>query len=309
LLPFFVIGVASGLFTAWVERRFIGAEGQSFDLSLVERGLIAGRVLWFYFFKLLWPAKLTFTYPHWHVSQAVWWQYLFPVAAAVVVIGLFLLRKRSRAPLAGVLIFAGTLFPVLGFVNVYPFIYSFVADHFQYIASIGIIALFAAGISLLMQRYAARNRIIIYGAPGALLLVLVILTWQQAATYGDAQTLYQVTLQRNPESWMAHNNLGIILSEQGDIAAAIAHYEQAMTIEPRNAESYTNLGNAYMMQGRVSEALPQYEKTLALAPRAVQAKNNLAWLLPHREINPCAIRHALCSWPKRRWRLRTAGTG
>ncbi len=272
LLPFFFVGIASGLFTAWVERRFIGAEGTSFDLSMVERGLIAGRVLWFYFFKLLWPANLVFTYPRWHVSQLIWWQYLFPLGAALVVAGLFLLRKRSRAPLAGVLIFAGTLFPVLGFVNVYPFLYSYVADHFQYIASVGIITLFAAGISLLVRRYAARNRLIAYGVPVGLLLVLATLTWRQARTYREAQTLYQVTLQRNPASWMAHNNLGIILSEQGDLAGASAHYQQAMAIEPSNAESYTNLGNAYMMQGRVAEALPQYERALDLAPHAVQAR-------------------------------------
>ena len=34
----------------------------------------------------------------------------------------------------------GTLFPALGFVNVFPFRYSFVADHFQYLASMPILA-------------------------------------------------------------------------------------------------------------------------------------------------------------------------
>ena len=141
------------------------------------------------------------------------------------------------------------------------------------------IALFAAGIVLALQRYAGRNRVVVSGLPALLLSTLLTLTWRQAATYCDAQTLYEVTLQRNPESWMAHNNLGIILSQQGDLAGAMTHYDEAIAIEPHNSESYTNLGNAYMMQGRVAEALPQFEKTLSLAPRAVQAKNNLAWLL------------------------------
>jgi tetratricopeptide (TPR) repeat protein len=137
----------------------------------------------------------------------------------------------------------------------------------------------AAEISILVQRYAAQNRLLVYGVPGLLLLNLATLTSRQAGTYRDAHTLYQTTLQRNPSAWMAHNNLGIELYQEGQLAEAIAHYQEAIAIEPGNAESYTNLGNAYMVQGRANDALQQYERTLVLAPRAVQAKNNLAWLL------------------------------
>ncbi len=86
----------------------------------------------FYLAKLLWPDQLIFIYPRWTLDSSVGWQWLFPFATLALTVALWLLSKKWRAPLAGWLFFVGTLFPVLGFFNVYPFIYSFVADHFQY---------------------------------------------------------------------------------------------------------------------------------------------------------------------------------
>jgi hypothetical protein len=115
LIPFFLLGTAAGLFTAWVERSLIGAEGTDFNYSIIERFLIAGRVIWFYLGKLIWPLDLIFVYPRWRVSQAVWWQYLYPAATLFLLVVLMWLSRRWRAPLAAVLFFIVTLFPVLGF--------------------------------------------------------------------------------------------------------------------------------------------------------------------------------------------------
>ena len=153
LLPFFLAGVVMGLFTAWVERKFIGAEGKVFDLTLLERMLIAGRVVWFYLGKLFWPAGLVFIYPRWEVSGTVWWQYLFPAATLLLLAGLWAWRRRNRGPLAALLFFVGTLFPALGFLNVYPFRYSFVADHYQYLAGLGVITVVSAGAAQLLGRW------------------------------------------------------------------------------------------------------------------------------------------------------------
>ena len=147
LLPWFALGAAAGLLTAWVERKFVGAEGTDFALTLVERFLVAGRAVWFYLGKLVWPANLMFFYPRWRVDSAEWWQYLYPLAALAALAGCACWPAKRRGPLAGALIFAGTLFPALGFFNAYPFIYSYVADHFQYIASLGIIVPVAAGLA------------------------------------------------------------------------------------------------------------------------------------------------------------------
>ena len=147
LLPFFIVGIAYGLFTAWVERKFIGAEGSAFTFTIIERCLIAGGAIWFYLGKIFLPINLIFIYPRWNVSQAIWWQYLFPVATLILIGVFWLLRNRSRAPLTAFLCFTATLFPVLGFFNVYPFRFSFVADHFQYLACIAPIALFVGSTS------------------------------------------------------------------------------------------------------------------------------------------------------------------
>jgi hypothetical protein len=144
LAPMFALGAAFGTLTAWVERTLIGARGTEFHLGFAERGLLAGRAVWFYLGKLVWPADLMFIYPRWEVSADVWWQSLYPASLIALLAGLWM--WRTRAPLAAILVFSAALFPALGFFNVFPFRYSFVADHFQYLASIGIIAFLAGSL-------------------------------------------------------------------------------------------------------------------------------------------------------------------
>ncbi len=152
LAPFFAISFASGLATIWVERTYVQSEIERYDLTFVQRFLLAGRDIWFYLSKLAWPSNLTFIYPRWTIDPAQWWQWNFPIAAIGTTIGLWLVRKRWRGPLAAWLLFCGTLFPVLGFVNVYMFAYTYVADHLQYLASLGMIVLASAGIALGLAR-------------------------------------------------------------------------------------------------------------------------------------------------------------
>ena len=145
LVPAFIAGAAMGLLTAWLEHSHVGTQGVNLGLSIIGRFLVAGRALGFYLWKMLCPLNLIFNYPHWNVDDRVWWQYLYPVAVAALFLILWLKRGRfGRGPLAASLFFAVTLFPALGFVNVFPFRYSYVADHFQYLAGIGPIAFIAA---------------------------------------------------------------------------------------------------------------------------------------------------------------------
>ncbi len=221
LLPFFLLGAVAGIFTAWVERTLIGAQGSAFAIPALERILIAGKAIWFYLGKLFWPANLIFIYPRWETSQAAAWQYLFPVAAFALVVALWALRRRWRGPLAGLLFFVGTLFPVLGFFNVFPFIYSFVADHFQYLASLGIITLVAAGIAMLLKRLQLWRRPAGYAICVLLLVTLATLTWRQSRMYTDIETLYNTTIDLNPTCWMAYNNRGNIYKDLGNYRQAI----------------------------------------------------------------------------------------
>ena len=278
ILPFIVIGMASGLFTAWVERTFIGAEGHDFNFSLIERCLIAGRAVWFYLGKICWPVDLVFIYPRWKVNAALWWQYLFPAATLTLVGILWLLRNRSRAPLAAFLYFLATLFPVLGFFNVYPFRFSFVADHFQYCACIGPIALLAVCIQTALG-WLPEGRRFLRPIFYIVLLSLGALTWQQSGMYADAETLYMTTIRKNPDCWMAHNNLGLLLASSGRTSEAIAHYRMALDINPTYAQAHNNLGLLLAQAGRTDEAMVHYLKALEINPNSAEVHANLGILL------------------------------
>ena len=281
LLPWFALAAAGGLFTAWVEHHIIGAEGAEFNLGAVERLLLAGRVVCFYFWKLLWPVDLIFSYPHWHVSAGAAWQYLFPGGIVALTALLWWLRTRTRAPLASLLIFGGSLFPVLGFINVYPFRYSYVADHFQYLASIAIIVPVAAMLSLLRQRAPTPvgRRAVRLGVV-ALVAVLTVLTWQQSRMYRDAETLYRVTIDRNPDSWMAHNNLGRILSRgTRRMPEAIQHFEAVLRVKPNHARAHYSLAVDEYLTGRPLDAVPHFEQVLVLEPGNVLLAANSHLLL------------------------------
>ncbi len=272
LLPWFALGAVSGLVTAHFERVIIGAQGADFDLSVVQRCLLAGRVFWFYLGKLLWPADLIFIYPHWTVDATIWWQWSFLVAALALLAGLIWWQRRQRGPLAAALLFGGTLFPVLGFVNVFPFLFSYVADHFQYLASLAVFALAAAGLTQLAIRLPRWGR---YAGSAALLTALGALTWAQSGTYCDGFTLYQTTLERNPACWMAHNNLAMLLVNAGRTPEAIAHLEQALRLRPDFPEALNNLGDNLRQLGRPQEAIPYLERAVRLQPNFAEAHSTL----------------------------------
>ena len=275
LVPFFVLGIAGGVLTAWVERNLVGAEGEQFTLTLVERGLIAGRAIWFYLSQLIWPADLVFIYPRWRLSPTAWWQYLFPLAAVVLLLVLWKLRGRARAPLAAALFFVGTLFPALGFLNVYSFIYSFVADHFQYLASLGIITIFSAGVALLLKRTKGWARGLGQMTCVALLAVLAVLSSRQNRMYANIETLYRSTIEGNPDCWMAHNNLGNVLQDLGRIDEAMAHYQAALRIKADYAEAHHNLGITLQTRGHLDEAISHFHEALRIKPDYAKAHNNL----------------------------------
>ena len=274
LLPFFLLGAVAGIFTAWVERTLIGAQGSQFAIPALERLLIAGQAIWFYLGKLFWPANLIFIYPRWETSQAAAWQYLFPAAAFALVVALWTLRRRWRGPLAGLLFFVGTLFPVLGFLNVYPFIYSFVADHFQYLASLGIITLVAAGIAMLLKRLQLWQRPAGYAICVLLLLTLATLTWRQSRMYTDIETLYQTTIDLNPKCWMAYNNLSDTYNNHGNYRQAIEYLNKAIEIKPDHAKAYNNRGNAYKGLGNYRQAIEDYNRAIEIRPVYEDAYNN-----------------------------------
>lgn len=289
LLPFFVVGAAMGLYTAWFEKtHVIGPSINEFNYSIAERFLIAGRVLWFYAGKLVWPLELIFIYPRWTPNVHEWRQWLFPAAAALLVFVLLLTsRKLGRGPLTAAFFFGGTLLPALGFINVYPFRYSFVADHFQYIASAGIIAFFACTYGGLIQRMHGCAVFVGHVPTFAVAVLLAVLSVQQSRMYSDVEALWTTTIERNPKAVMAYLNLSIVYIKNGDEhlmdgrnVEAVEEYNKAIEIltkarelDPKNSDVYTNLSVVYNSMDNYYEALANADKAIGLGTR-----NSLAHL-------------------------------
>jgi tetratricopeptide (TPR) repeat protein len=267
LAPWFAVALLAAATTAWFERAYIGAAGEDFNLGFIERALLAGRVVVFYASTFSWPVDLIFNYPRWEVDGSQWWQYLFLLPVVVVLVGSWCLRGRTRGPLASVLLFVGTLAPALGFINVYPFIYSYVADHFAYLAN----ATLAAGASWLLVHGARRIGPVALRDPVPWVGAIVLLacgwtTWHQSGVYRDVETLYRTTIARNPMSWMAHENLGVLLtSVPGRLSEAAELFQAAARIRP-DAQRRRNYALALAdLPGREMEAIREFESLVGMA--------------------------------------------
>ena len=280
LTPFLAVGMAMGLLTMWVEKHQVQAVGKEWAFSFLERSLIAGRAIWFYLGKLVWPHPLMFVYPHWEVHAAQPLAYLPVLALMFVLFILWFNRKGwARPTLVALAYFLALLFPVLGFFNVYFFRYAFVADHFQYLAGIGPLTLAAAGITTALGLFKKSRRFLEPALCGTLLLVLGALTWQQAGIYRNLETLWHDTLAKNPACWMAHSNLGLLRKNQGRIEEAIEHYHQALQINPNAWDVLNDLGVALAARGQFDEAIRNYRQALQIDPNRFAVQNNLGHAL------------------------------
>jgi len=282
LTPFVAISALASAWTIWEQKFHAGAVGPDWAQSWPERLIIAGRAIWFYLAKLFWPHPLIFIYPRWQLQPSQFTAYLPLLLAVMGLIAFwFLPGKAGRAVFFAGAYYVISLFPVLGFFSIYFFRYSFVSDHFQYLASMGPFALAAAAGTEGFNRLAAAESLgrglafLRVGLCTVVLLLLGTLTWQQTAVYHDLITLYTTTLALNPGCWMAHYNLGIGLRDRGETDQAITHYRQAIALRPGYAEAHFNLGRLLADKGEFNEAVDHYQAALAINPDDPEAHNNL----------------------------------
>ena len=236
--------------------RFIGlGEQLSFDYSFTERTLIAARALWFYAGKLLWPTNLAVIYPLWDIRVCR------PAGLGVsrcrgiaLTIALWHWRHRlGRGLLAGALFFAVTLSPVLGFVDYGYMQFAFVADRFQYLAGIGVMAVVIGAASYGVRRLPDLWQKGALVVAAVIIVVLGILTWRQASIYRDGETFYRHIIALNPQARNAHLNLGKNLEIQGRYEEALAAYRVDVEQHP-NYEVHSRLGVVLNELGRFEEA-------------------------------------------------------
>jgi len=282
LTPFLIISALASAWTIWEQKFHARAIGPEWEQGWPERLIIAGRALWFYLGKLVWPEPLIFIYPRWQIHPAESIAYLPLVAATVALILLWFARgKAGRAIFFAVAYYVISLFPVLGFFDVFYFRYAFVSDHFQYLASMGPLALAAAAITggfNGLATVASFRRGVAFlraGFCASLLLMLGILTWQRTGVYHDLVSLYTDVLSKNAGCWMAHYNLGIALHDRGERDEAITHYQQAIELRPSYTEAHYNLARLLAEKGEVNQAVDHYEAALSTNPDDAETHNNL----------------------------------
>jgi len=284
--------------------------GSGVQLGAIDRLLIASRAMWFYLFKLAWPVNLTFSYPRWTIDPHDPAQFGWLLASlGVGVLGWIFRRKLGRGPLAAAAFYVAVLSPMLGFFPLYTFIYSFVADHYQYLACAGPLAAFAAGAAHL----ASSRRIASSVQTSLAILLLVVfggLTWHQCLAYRDRETLWRDTLRKNPDSWLAlsnlgielvsqgktaeaeqdfltviqrapdlawsaHNAMGMLRAAQGRAAEAEGEFQAALRLRPDDPEVHYNLANLWMANGKINDAIVHYQRALERRPADADFRNNL----------------------------------
>ncbi len=249
------------------------------ELSLAQKTFIASRAVWFYAGKLLWPANLMAVYSRWNILSNPLAMSVFTLATATVILLLWLRRaKLGRAPLAGILFFCITLGPVMGIIPHTFMRHSYVADRFQYLASIGLIALISSAGHQAIQRFGRigtlpRGMAELGGM--TFILALSILTWRQSATYHDTVALFRHNLAKRPDYWSLRYNLGLALKQSGKTEKAIVQYREAIRLNPDEVRTYNNLANALAEEGKIEEAVEWLEKAVRRQPDFPEAHFNL----------------------------------
>ncbi|MGB8352417.1 MAG: tetratricopeptide repeat protein [Chthoniobacteraceae bacterium] len=279
LIPFFVMSGLAGILSLWTQKVEGVGGGPYWTINGMDRILVAGRVVWFYLWKLLWPHPLIFFYPRWEISAGNLPDYLPTTAVIVAFIVLWRCRNSGngwgRPVFLAWTYFVMALLPVLGLLNHYFLRFSFVGDHFQYMASMGPLALAGAGITLFFDSRKDINPNLQGVFYATLFATLGWLTWSQCGMYRDVETLWQTTVARNPDCWIAYNNLGNILQQSGDVDGGIAYFEKSLQIRPYDAEAVNNLGIAMLRKGRLDKAVYETRKALAMDPNSAEIYGNL----------------------------------
>ena len=304
-IPFLVVAIVMSGVAIWFQQvRAIGGETIR-DAGVAERLMATGPVAWFYLHKTLLPIELSFVYPLWTFDPTRVVQWL-PLCAGVAVLGTLAWATRAglnRGPLAAVLYTLLSLGPVLGLVDIYFFRYSLVADHYQYIAMPGLLALFVGGAAH-VARVRGIDRLTQRAASIALVTVLAGMTWQQVGFYRSPQQLWRDTLTKNPACWLAHNQLANRASSSSRLDDARQHYLTALELiehqfgagHVETARVHNNLGVLLGQASRDSTdptlmpiAITHLETACRIDPQRGEYVESLAGVLRERGRNDRAI--------------------
>ena len=290
--PFFAISLGLGLVTVWFQyHRAVGGDIISAG-GFFQRLAGAGRAVLFYFSKGVFPVGLQLAYPLWPAPTLTLRAYLPWLLLGLVFGGLWVWRSGwGRHVLLGGGLFLINLAPVLGVIPMSYHRVSWVADHLAYLPLTGLLGLAVAGAGAGYAWLAAPLR---GPAIGGAMLIVGLLAWQShryAGTFRNDATAWSHVLQRDPESWLAHNNLGLALTEAGRLTEAIWHLQEAVRVQPNAVAAHYNLGLAFVRSNRLTEAIGQYEEALRINPDLADVHYNEGIALYQTGRLPEAVEH------------------
>lgn len=288
--PFFLVALILAVVTIWFQyNRSIGDDIVRTD-SFLSRMAGAGAAVWFYLYKALWPRELIFVYPRWEIAAASVVSYL--PGLALLALMFYVWRHRTtwgRGVLFGLGYFIVTLFPMLGFFNIYYMRYSLVADHYQYQSIIGIIALAVGCGYYVFKKLNANFRRWVVVAVAVVVGLLSLQTWTIGHIYKDPEALFLDTLAKNPDCWMANYNLGHFMQENGEDDRAIKYYEEAFRVDPANPDPLNNTGNIFLARGKKEDAIRYFNKAITIRPNFSESYYNMGCALQEMNRYPEAI--------------------
>ena len=268
LAPYVLMTLIASVISIWTQR-LEGTSNAEWALSGLQRLVLVGKVIWFYPGKLLWPHPLMLIYPQWKINPSQLASWLPTITAAAVFFFLWWNRRTGLRPFFfAYAYFLAALLPVLGLIDHTFLAFSFVGDHFQYLASMGPLALIAVGLTQLMDFFGKKASRCLAGACAALLLILGTLSWRHAEVYQDPETLWADTLQKNPECEIACVDMASILLRKGDEAGAISYYERTLRFKPESMAAHNNL--AWIFATTQQASLRNPSRALELAKEAEQ---------------------------------------
>jgi len=270
LLPFAAMAALFAVVTI-VRERGEGAVGHDWNLEPFERLALLGQVVGAYAGKLLVPIGLSFSYAKWELEAHAVTGWLPTIALLLAVAASLRARRRWAVACACALwVYVGNLLPISGLVDYYYLRYAFVADHFQYLPSLGPIALLGCGGAWLLR--ARRSGAL---AAAALVVGLATCTFARVGIYQDVDTLWRATLAAEPDAWLAHANLGNLLDERHGPGSGLEHHRRAVEIYPDAFESNNALGNHAAREGRFDDARAHFDVALRVRPYDPLTYNNL----------------------------------
>ena len=227
----------------------------------------------------MWP--LITIYPRWRITPPVWYDFIPALMMLALVALLWFKRERwGRTPLFVLAYFLVTLLPVLGFLKMSYMRLTLVADHFQYLSDLSIIAFVCAGGVLLYRKLSPSLRPAIIGAATLVIGSYTLYSWDRVKIYEGEFTLWADTLMKNPNAWQAHNHMGAVQYMQSSefrrrgqmpeanrlLQEATFNFAESCRLKPENPESHNNLGLGYVSMGRMEEGIAEYR-------RAIQIRN------------------------------------